>query len=210
MLATVDQFLEIEGMRHVNPDTARALLSAASDAWEEESERRWEYEEDLVEYVPGFGTELLHVSRVPLVAVSELLYRGEVVDPDNYRVDSDSGTIIRLGGYVWPWTADQTRDVTKDKVAGTERALFKVTYDGGYVTRAQSTMLTFRAGVALPMTLPAKVERNVLDCAVALYWRRGRDTSLGAKSTARGNVTYREDGLPSSFVRAAHRERRFL
>jgi len=202
ILATIDQFLGIDGMGRVAPSTAEQLLEAASDAWVSETEREWHYTEDIVEYVPGFGTDKLHVSRAPLVGVSELLFDGEVISSDLYRIDSGSGSIIRTDGLLWRWTARATTDITKDKVAGTERALYKVTYDGGYVTRAQATDV-------LPQALPKKIERQVLDCAVALYWRRGRDTSLVAKSTARGNVTYREDGLPSSFIRAAHRERRY-
>lgn len=202
ILATIEQFLGIDGMGRTAPATAQQLLEAASDAWVSETEREWHYTEDIVEHVPGFGTGKLHVSRAPLVGVSELLFDGQVISSDLYRVDSDSGAIIRTDGLLWRWTARATTDITKDKVAGTERALYKVTYDGGYVTRAQ-------VDVGLPQTLPSSVERQVLDCAVALYWRRGRDTSLAAKSTARGNVSYRDDGLPSSFIRAAHRARRY-
>ena len=200
MLATVDQFLTIEGMQYVSVSVATQLLEAASDAWVEETERPWEYQEEIVEYVPGFRTPYLTLSRLPLVAVSEVEYRGEVVPSTAYRIDAASGVLIKLDG-VWAWTAQPNHDITEDRAAGTERADYKVTYSAGYVTRNQATDL-------MPATLPRYVERHVLDCAVALYWRRGRDTSLTAKSTARGNVTYRDDGLPSSFLAAAHRERR--
>jgi hypothetical protein len=85
------------------------------------------------EYVPGFGTQRLMLSRVPIVAVSQVLDDGTLVASTAYQIESPAamGSIYKTTG--WLWTGSQTDLLTPLPGGGSEEPSFQVDYTAGYL-----------------------------------------------------------------------------
>lgn len=98
--------------------------------------RAFQRENDIAEDVPGFGTAFLLVSRKPILAIDSVTFDGDTVDSDSYEIyDALAGMIYSTGG--WLWTTAVREDITRPPLPGYERKLYQVTYNGGFITRAQ-------------------------------------------------------------------------
>lgn len=171
------------------------LIDTVSSAAAEYCERTLHYETGIAEKVPGFGGQILYVSRTPIVAITsiELLPSslsaagtGTTYAATSYAVkDARAGTIFRLDG--WQWTARYTERLTSAPLQpGTEDNRFLVTYNGGYVTRPQGGSVN----------LPPDIEQAVL-WGVANLWRhRGREIHAQAETEDFAAVDWKSAALP--------------
>jgi hypothetical protein len=179
------------------------LINRASDAVERFCNRVFYKAAAIVEKVEGYGGMSIKVARAPILAVTSITYDGATLDGTTYEVDDVGAGIIRFihqGPY---WTAAQLPNAAHDPLPGTERKLYQVTYDAGYVTPAQ-----VEATPALTRTLPYDVEEACILACVDRYKRRGRDPSVKSESLMSASVDYVEprwgmDGTPSDLPHAA-------
>jgi hypothetical protein len=133
----------------------------------------------IIEKVEAFGTPFLFVTRTPLLTITTIKFNGQLIDSSNYELhDADAGSIFALRG--WIWTSAIQSGLQYDPIAGYERKLYEITYDGGYTTRATS---------ATP-TLPNDIEQACLEQIVYFWRNKGRDPSVTSEKLLSWSATY--------------------
>jgi len=155
------------------------------------------------ETLAGFGSNRLMVSRTPVVSITAMYYgtTGLLVDPASYVIDDDvAGFIVRDLGF--PWSAGVEWDLDSHVAPRSERKVFIVDYDAGWVMSTGSTR-----------TLPNDLEHAALEGAKSLYLGRKRDGTIASKSVGDLSVTYRlrsdmASNLPPESVGFLERYRR--
>jgi hypothetical protein len=169
-------------------------IAAASDAIEGYCGREFGKVVDFVESVAGHGTDVLMLSRLPLLSVSSVSLDGEAVPVADYEpspspADGRIGALRRspIAEELWCWTARLRPGPSYDKQAGTERRAYTVTYTAGYVLPKDATADS-------PRTLPYDVERACILTVVAGAASKGRDTSITSESVLDASVTYAAPG----------------
>lgn len=182
-LATLKSELNISVSTH---DTyLERVINATSDFVAQWCNRTFHFEETIVEDVAGYGTNNLLVSRTPIVTIDSITYDGGVVSASDYEV-SDAAAGIIYAPKLWIWTGLGGSGITHLPRPGTERKLYTVTYDGGYVTEPQVD-----GDPQLTRTLPYDLEDAVLQIAVYRYRQRGRDQSVQSESLLNASVSYK-------------------
>lgn len=187
------------------------LIETVSSATADYCERTLFYASGIAEKCPGYGGQLLYVSRTPLVSITsiELLPSsmsnagtGTTYSATSYTIrNNNSGIIFRLDG--WQWTANYAERLTSAPLRpGSEDYRFLVTYTGGYITRGQAA-----AGVGT-MSLPYEIEQAVL-WGVANLWRhRGREIHAQAETEDMAAVDWKSNALPVAATRLLQPYRR--
>ena len=163
-------------------------IAAASDFLARECRRTFYRADAIVEDLPAFGSAYILVSRTPVLSVASITYRGSTIAASDYSVrDAEAGMIYRAAG--WPWSASRFPSITWPPVPGSEAAVVRVTYSGGYVTPAQVATFGTR-------TLPYDLEDACLAIVATRFSRRGRDLSVKSESLLSHSVAYAdgEDG----------------
>jgi hypothetical protein len=134
--------------------------------------REFYYASNVVEYVAGFASTNLQVSKhcpidVTPPATVAVTFDGGPIDPNVYTIpDPGLGFIYNRTG--WYWTASLLPNVQQDPFAGYENRLYQITYSGGWVTPQQA--LDNPADPILSVrTLPFDIERACLLCCVMWY-----------------------------------------
>lgn len=144
------------------------------------------YDAAVVEYVQGFGSQDITLTRVPIASIASITINGATVASTEYEctgADKESGTVRRLVG-IWEWTAGlRGVGVALDPLPGTERFDFAVTYAGGYTTPNQSAV----SGVP---TLPVVIEQACKRQATHLFASEGVDGAIKNESLMSYSVTY--------------------
>ena len=185
-------------------------INAASSRFENATGRKWYYTEGHEERVAGHGTGRLTVTdHLPVESIDKIELLSGVISGDiqvtavadsSYEIeDSDVGWIRRTSFGVWKNTARHVTDISTHPRAGTEKKLYRVTYDGGHVTPAQGD-----DDEELDRTLPYDIEQAIVEYVVMLWQSRGRDATIQSQSSLSGSVTYEMlDGerVPTSFKR---------
>jgi hypothetical protein len=116
------------------------LIAVATDRIEDYCGRRFSAG-TIVEDLAGHGTYLEPLARVPVVQVLSVAYEGGVLPVTSYEVQSAEGGLLRaLGGFVWTAGGEQQGYQIQGQ-PGSERRLYRVTYDAGYVTPEQSAQM---------------------------------------------------------------------
>lgn len=154
------------------------MINAVSDAFAKEADRVFQSGVAITERVRGYGTERIIINRVPVTVLTsvELLDQDGTVsttyDTDTFELESaNSGIVYRAAG--WPWTAQvRATGIRRPELPGTERRALRVTYDGGFVTPAQTGT----------RTLPFDIEEAVIRAVSNLF--RSRGTAAGAGGNA--------------------------
>ena len=207
-LTTVSRISRVPGI-NLAPEAAEDLINEASEAFASEVGRDIHYEVDAIANLRGYGSSVLRLyNHVPLVSISSIVFDGNAIDSDDYEIvatDDPNVGHIRAKNSNWAWTADRSTDITGDPLVGTERALYVVTYTGGYVTPQQDA-----DDDSLTRNLPYDIERAVIDMIVSIHRGDGRDGRVRSKKVSRGSVEYADDGLPPSFRRVAAKYMRGL
>jgi len=98
--------------------------------------------ESVTELVPGFGDTRLQLQRRPIVAVTAVVFDGEVIT--DYSIDDrEEGTLYRRAG--WAWTAQVAPGLTGPQrwpgfgspLPNSEEARFSVSHVSGYILPEQ-------------------------------------------------------------------------
>lgn len=173
------------GITDSSSDTLlEALINAASEAIVNYCGRSLHYEADLEEYVKGYGTNRLQLSRGPIWSIDSIFAGESELDADGYEVrgrDKYAGLVYRPQG--WPWTARLSRTVAQNPVPGTEREDYLVTYAAGFQTPSQSPVVGVDA-------LPQAIQEACIMATTALYGRVGSDPNVQSESLLSYSVTY--------------------
>jgi hypothetical protein len=160
------------------------LINAASDRVEAYLGRELYWEEDIEESHVGYGVRTMILDRTPLSAVSSITYDGTTVSSDNYEVhDTDASIVFAPGN--WTWTCGLVGGLTDDPWVGTERKLFTVTYDAGWVTPKQYT-----DDNTLTRSLPYDIEDAVIQMVASRYLRRGKGTGIKSEKLLSWSADY--------------------
>lgn len=148
------------------------------------------YLEDIEETVPGHGTTEITVSRLPCWAVVSIAQSGSVIDASDYALqtadDKRAGVITSQGGWRWQPMVDGG-GISRRAVVGHDLADIVVTYDGGWVTPAQSLPSPNTNSVE---TLPAVIDMACVRTACWLYGRAGSDPTVQSESLMSYSVSY--------------------
>ncbi|MBX6354548.1 MAG: hypothetical protein IRZ05_01695 [Micromonosporaceae bacterium] len=157
-----------EAVRAAFPDAPgtldlESLIARASDAIVAHCGRpfaRATYEERL----PGYGTQTLLLTRRPVRTVTQVLHNSEPI-VDYVIADPDTGALYREQG--WTWTAATGWGLAPQRIGGTERPAFVVTYEAGYLLPGQEGR-----------DLPADVEQACIETVIAMIRRQSTDQDI--------------------------------
>lgn len=168
------------------------LIGAATAQAENYCNRKFSFDYGIVEYVAGYATPHLMISRPPISDISEIRYDGSLVSGDAYEVpnmgNDTTGIIYGLNG--WIWSAPGGSGITHIPKPATERLLYKVTYDGGYVT-PQQEIDTVNDQVPLIRSLPYDLEDAIVQLVTHRFRSRGRDQTIASESLLQSSVSYK-------------------
>lgn len=139
------------------------------------------------ETVPGFGNNELVVSRIPVQSIESIYAGTDLVDPDEYEVDSaKAGTISREVG--WPWTAGTQWDLQPHVMPGSELKSYRITYEAGFCINGSTEDGWLTTGESVPSDIEAAV-------AMAATWvnkSQGRDQSILRREIGDLSIEYQE------------------
>ena len=183
------------------------LINAASAAIANYCNRLFEFEAGEVEEVKGQGVNRIVVRRTPvrsIQAIQLLSFDRQVVytyDPWTYAcngLDAESGIITRnisgvamppaLTGSAWLWSAEMASDIAGSPLAGSERKILRVIYDGGWVTPAQVD--TDNAGFAGQRDLPFDLEHACIQTVASMSARYGQNMAITSATLHQSSISY--------------------
>lgn len=185
-LTTVERVCRALGIAVPTGDALTDLeqqIAQASDAIARYCDRNF-LKATVTEKVRGYGSQVLRLSRYPLVSITSVTLDGTAVDSSAWDTtpqedDAARGELRHLTG-CWEWTADFDRDsAAPEQRARTERPLYTVVYVGGYVLPGGS-----------PRTLPYDIERACIQTVVALYRSEGQDRTIVSETVMSASRTY--------------------
>lgn len=166
------------------------------------ADRQFHYESGYTERVPAAGEREIWVNdHVPIDTIDKIVWDSgdgtTTVDADSYEaLDDEQGTIRRISG-LWVSTAQTQAGIVQNQQPGTEEEIYKVTYDGGWITPKQGT-----DGVGT-RDLPYDVEEAVLAYVAMKEARHGADPNVKKISLGKGSVTYQGKKVPHKMAQVA-------
>ncbi|MFB6351810.1 MAG: hypothetical protein ABEN55_21690 [Bradymonadaceae bacterium] len=132
------------------------------------------------------GRRLYLRDRLPVHAVTSVEYDGDTVDAGDYYLEAESeGELVHDGGG-WRDTSDRAGMFGSRQDPRPPEKLYKVTYDGGFVTPVQAPF----GSNNLSRDLPHDVEQAVIDYCVMQYRQAGNDKTVGREKFAGQSMTY--------------------
>jgi hypothetical protein len=184
-LDAVKTELGIDLVDTTHDDYLKHKINVASQAIEDYCDRSFGSDE-VTETFPAEGQLLLVVSRPPITEIDSITIDDVEIESANYEIEGAGAGKIRLlyGG------ADvslQAHNLTADRMAGTARYLYSVTYTGGYVLPSETSP-----------TLPATIEEACIQQVVTEYRQKGKDRSITAERLLSWNATYATTGQNDS------------
>jgi hypothetical protein len=162
------------------------LINAVSSAMDKHC-RRVFARGTLSEKVAGKGTPVIMLERPPIVSVATVDEDGEALtEGDDFEIHhANTATLYKIGG-AWLWRTMGTGGIKNDPLAGYERKLITVGYDGGYTTPHQVTTAAYPG----PSTLPAEIEEAAIFSVVAAYHSSGQDRRIANERLMDAAVAY--------------------
>lgn len=144
------------------------------------------YQEGLIERVEGEGTPDLKMSYAPITAITEIALVGGA---DATAIEAiaqvvDERWIERIDGGIFGLTS-MGYGLYGHPVSSTQRSLWQVTLNAGYVTPRQAEL-----DVELEVTLPHDIEEAALALCVQAYTQRGRDMTIKSEKLLEGSISY--------------------
>lgn len=170
--------------------------------------RRFHRTDGIVEKVAGRGGVRLRLSRAPILDVDTVLINGtEIDDYELETADAEKGLLYRAAA--WPWETLGAGGLDQGPMPGEEKKNVTVTYDGGYVTRAQAASGGTFDGE--DVTLPAAIEDACVELVVARWRAQGSDPRVISEQHESKSYTFMAGAMPVSvqaklanYVRIAH------
>ena len=203
-LATLEDLLDelsLDADGGAQDNRLRRYINMASDFIAQVCSRKFERADAIAEGVRTYGGTELIVKRTPVLSVTSITWRGDVVDASTYSVsNAEAGFIFRACG--WPWSAGRMQSITWPQVPGTEAQSAVVTYSGGWVTPVQAAAGLFSSA---PRTLPYDLEDAVLQLAASRFHRQGTDVRVEREDMMSYYATYGtgpDAGMMSPIIRA--------
>jgi len=178
------------GSTSASDDQIRRWINEASDLLERQCNRRFYHATEHVERVSGYAGHTLLVSdHVPVDQIREIVYdtgtTTETVDASDYEViESDKGKIRRKQGE-WRDTRARRTEIDTTLVPGTDQPLYRITYDGGYVTPEQAAN-----SQSLDRDLPHQIERAVLKFVAMRNAQAGNNPNVEDVSMSNADISY--------------------
>jgi hypothetical protein len=143
----------------------------------------------IVEKIAGMGTARLRVARPPIIGnpTSVKIDGSAITIDDDYTVDdAELGWLYR--GLGWPWSAKNAGGLDQGPLRGSESKNIEVTYNGGFITRAQADVGGVFAGQTI--TLPDDLEDACIELVVSRWKRRGEDVRVQSRSYEGSGLTF--------------------
>lgn len=156
--------------------------------------------DSIEEKVKGKGTNVIRLSRRPILAIDSIVISDSTVDADDYFIeDADAGKVYRAAG--WPNTAQRAPGISQPLVPGTEDASqIVVTYDGGYITPAQAATagawVTAGLFAGQARTLPWDIEDACIRLVASRWRKRGTDASIEQASGQNSSHSFQAEHMP--------------
>jgi len=210
-LTTVADARAVLGLTPSDDDIVMRLVNSASQLFESRCGRKFLLAA-LAEDVNGYGSDKINVSRAPIQSVSSIEYQGAELDLTDMVIHSEAGLIQLPGGFVW--TAHTVGNISRSALPGTERPLYTVNYEGGWITPQHD------GDSAAPFDgdsrdLPYDIEEAVLSLIRARYAARRtvRDPTLKSQKLRTWGETYDNTaggvagGLPADTLEVIERYR---
>ena len=142
---------------------------------------------NLVEKVAGKGTPNIMLARPPIVVVNSLDDDGSaLVEGDDFEIESVGAAILKRIGTAWSWHTLGTGGISNDPIAGYERKLITVDYDGGYTTPHQVTTAVYPG----PSTLPSQIEEAAIMSVVSAFHSVGDDRRIANERLMDAAIAY--------------------
>lgn len=164
-------------------DYLKRKINVASQAIEDYCDRAFGTAE-VTETFRAEGQLAFVVTRTPITDLDAITYDDVEIDDENYEIEDANAGIIRLL-YGAADVSMKARTITADRMAGTARKLYAVTYTGGYVLPAGSS------------TLPAVIDEACVQQVVTEYRQRGEDRSIVAERLLSWNASYAQPAVAS-------------
>lgn len=156
------------------------------------------------ETLKGSGSQMLGLSCVPVLAVSQVLRDGEVLpaynptvgDNDSYAIeDPEAGVLYNPVGWgqtaalmSWGWQAYSSRYILP---GGTSTLRYSVTYTAGYLLPDDTGFTLDDPTISTaPPSLPGAIEQACLVTVRSWWSARMRDPSISAVKTGEESETY--------------------
>ncbi len=137
----------------------KRAINAASQSIESYCGRIFQRNTAITEKVAGYGRNRLRVSRTPLNGVTSIAYDGIYLASDSIEVDDARAGIIHVEGGVY-WTAYAKGDISHGPLPGTERKLYTIVHDAGWVSPKQEAAMSGGPNLTFAATSPATITRT--------------------------------------------------
>ena len=138
-----------------------------------------------VEKHRGMGTVRLFLNAPPIVSITSIVIDDDALDAADFEIeDAGAGIVYCADGFAW--SAQEQAGPSYHLAPGTEAPSIVVTYVGGWITPSSASR-----------DLPFDIEQAVIELAVSMWKRRGRDVALTGESFETSSYSY-VDGLPGS------------
>lgn len=157
------------------------------------------FESARVDNLRGYGTTFLVVTKTPLKVLTSITFAGDTVDSADFSIDNaDAGLIYRRTG--WIWTAPRRAGITNPPMPGMEERLYQITYDGGWVSPAQTGT----------RDLPFDLEDAAIRMIISRARQKGRDLSIKSEKLGSWGASYGAgdasgNGIPSEVAAVLNR-----
>lgn len=186
-VSTVQDELGISG----STSTLERYIRQASDFFRRLTGRRWYEETEYVEEVAGYrGKRLLVFDHLPIDQIRTIEIKiDDTTDELNsgaYEIeDAQSGFIRRIDGSSWELTESYFSNI-EPEYTGENLKLYRVTYDGGYVTPEDASQNN------KTRDLPYDIEDAVIDFVTSKYVKKGSGSAVDSESIMSASIDYQD------------------
>lgn len=144
----------------------------------------------ISETVRGEGSPYMVLEAPPINTLTSISYDGVALASTDYEIDDAAVGSIYFIGRPMLWNAYTGEGVSRDPVPGTERKLYTVVYDGGWITPGQSAAA---AGTYTGQTVsvPKPIQRACILAVVDMRARAGMSPDVASESALSYSVAYR-------------------
>lgn len=184
-------------------DYLKRLINSYSQAIENYCNRKFGRTAVTDEKVAGKGTRRLLVDYYPVdtTETTTVTHDDGAVSSDAYEWEDGGewGSLFNLYG-VWNWDTLAQYGISQGPAAGYERALYKVSYTGGYYLPASASR-----------DLPYDIEDVCIQMVATAYRNKGKNRYIASEKILSASVSYRDASKwPSDWTMILDSYKRFF